>query len=330
MRIAIIGLKGHHNVVTDGAREMGGCQIVAVSDDNPQAVSDFVAAEPLANGADTYADWRHLLEHAMFDLACVGDENGIRAEQLLALAARGGHIITEKPLTTNLDDLARVRAALNNSPGRMTMLLTMRHEAKYATMRRLVQEGAIGTVCQVTSQKSYRWGERPTWQMSRARLGGIIPFIGIHALDLMRWVTGLEYSRIAAFHGRLGKPEMLETEDSASILALFAGGATATARLDYLRPMTAPTHGDDRIRVAGGLGIIESVGDEPDLRLVTTSREPVRIPAEPTANLFVDFVNAIGENRPSRITADDAYRITELVLRARDSADGHGLVELPE
>jgi predicted dehydrogenase len=209
----------------------------------------------------------------------------------------------------------------------MTMLLTMRHEAKYATMRRLVQEGAIGPVCQVTSQKSYRWGQRADWQMSRQRLGGIIPFIGIHALDLMRWVTGLEYARLAAFHGRLGKPDMLETEDSASILAQFAGGATATARLDYLRPMTAPTHGDDRLRIAGGQGILEAVGDESDLRLVTTDHEPIRIAPDPTPNLFVEFIQALREDRPSRITADDAFTITEIVLQARAAADEGRMVE---
>ena len=89
----------------------------------------------------------------MMDVCCVCDENHLRAEQLLALAARNIHIVTEKPLTTSLDDLDRVRLAFAKSKSKLTMLLTMRHEAKYAKMRELVRSGAIGEVCQISAQK---------------------------------------------------------------------------------------------------------------------------------------------------------------------------------
>ncbi len=116
------------------------------------------------------------------------------------------------------------------------MLLTMRHEPKYVTMRKLVRDGAVGQVCQIASQKSYRFETRPDWQKSRQRLGGTIPFIGIHAVDLIRWISGLDFTHVAAFHGNNGTPEFKETEDQASILLRCTNGASATARLDYLRP----------------------------------------------------------------------------------------------
>ena len=328
MKIGIIGLKGHQGVVLKGATQLGDCEVVAVCDDQQQALDAFRKTEPLAKRAELYRDWRHLVDHTMMDVCCVCDENGRRAEQLTWLLERNVHIVTEKPLTTTLSDLARVRAALESSKSRLTMLLTMRHEAKYVAMRKLVQEGAVGVVCQAASQKSYRLGERDDWQKSRARLGGTIPFIGIHALDLMRWVTGLDYTHVAAFHGNGGTPQFKETEDHASLLLRFSNGASATARLDYLRPATAPTHGDDRLRIAGSEGILEALGAEDSLTLLTAKGPPRKIKPEPTENLFVEFANALRENRPSRIESADCFYVTEVVLKAREAADEKKLVAL--
>lgn len=328
MKIGMIGLKGHESVVLAGARELGDCQIVAVADDDQAQRERFARREPLAKDAELYHDWRHLIEHTMMDVCCVCDVNGLRAEQLIALAQRGVHIVTEKPLTTTLDDLARVRKALDQSKSRLTMLLTMRHDPKYVTLRRLVREGAIGDVCLATSQKSYRLGDRPDWQKSRSTLGGTIPFIGIHAIDLLRWTTGLDFTHVAAFHGNLGTPSLKETEDQASVLLRYANGASATARLDYLRPETAPTHGDDRLRIAGSAGVIESLGADEELFLLTDKGPPQRIKPEPTNNLFVDFVQSIREDRPSRVPAEDCFYITEVVLTAREAADKRQMLEL--
>lgn len=328
MRLGLIGLKGHHSVVLDGARQLGNVTLVAVADDAKPALERFQKAEPLARTADLYTDWRHLIEHTMMDVCCVGDENHLRAGQLIALTRRNVHIVTEKPLATTLDDLERVRAALTRSKSRLTMLLTMRHEAKYAKMRELVRGGAIGEVALATAQKSYQLHSRPEWFAERKRLGGAIPYIGIHSVDLIRWITGLDFTHGAAFHGRIGKPEMKETENHASLLFRLSNGASATVRLDYLRPETAPSHGDDRLRIAGSEGVIEVTGSEPTISLVTGKEKPHTVTPGAGSNLFVEFVKALKEDRPVPIPAEDSCYVTEVVLKARDAADQQKLVEL--
>ena len=62
----------------------------------------------------------------------------------------------------------------------------------------------------------------------------------------MSWVSGLRFRQVAAFHGRIGSELIKETENHASLLLELSNGGSATARLDYLRPETTPTHGDDR------------------------------------------------------------------------------------
>ena len=60
------------------------------------------------------------------------------------------------------------------------MLLTMRHEPKYAAARQLVRDGAVGEPLLASAQKSYRLESRPDWFRSFKRLGGTI-----HALAFL-------------------------------------------------------------------------------------------------------------------------------------------------
>ena len=53
------------------------------------------------------------------------------------------------------------------------------------------------------------------------------------------------------------------------------------------------------------------------------------MPFGETENLFVEFVQFLRGGAPPRITADDCFYITEVMLHARDSADEKKLVPLP-
>jgi predicted dehydrogenase len=327
MKLAFIGLKGHVGTVLAGVKLLGDVEVVAVAEENPVLMASLIKKDPGLAKAQTYEQWRHLVEHTMMDVCCVAGESGQRFEQLLLLIERGVHVVSEKPLVTTLGDLERLRNAFAKSKSQLTMLLELRHEPKNARVREIIQSGAIGEVCQVTTQKSYKWGERAEWFGSRARLGGTIPYIGIHSLDTIRWVTGLDFLHLAAIHGKIGRPEMGETECHASVLAELSNGASMTARIDYLRPAKAATHSDDRLRVAGTKGIVEvNEGDE-TISLITAEKTE-HIPFGETDNLFVEFVKFLRGGAIPRITADDCFRSTEIALRAREAADETKLVAL--
>lgn len=331
LKLGLIGLKGHESVVIKGAIELGDVELVAIADDNPDSIQRLQSKQPFARKAQTYADWRQMLEHSMIDVCCACDENVRHPEQIIALAARNIHVVTEKPLATSMEGLQRVRSALARSKSRLTMLLTMRHEAQYMTVRELVRGGAIGVPCQVTTQKSYRWNVNPPraeWLKSHERLGGTIPYIGIHTVDLMRWTTGLEYTQVAAFHGNIGRKELGESEDTASLLLRMSNGAVATSRLDYLRPDAAESHGDDRLRIAGSEGVIEVGPPNKSITLVTNKQKTHVIPPTPTNNLFVDFMQNLRANLPIRIPEADCLLATEIVLKARQAAEQMKIVEL--
>ncbi|MEQ1831032.1 MAG: Gfo/Idh/MocA family oxidoreductase [Pirellula sp.] len=327
LRLGFIGLKGHIGAVLAGAKSLGDVDVVAVAESDPKLLASWQKRELLFGGARGFADWKQLVAEAKLDVCCVAGESGERFEQLKALVERDVDIVSEKPLVTTLVDLERLRQGFEKSKSRLTMLLELRHQPKNVRVREIIQRGDIGEVCQVTTQKSYQWRDRPDWYSSRERLGGTIPYIGIHSLDTVRWVTGLDFGHVAAFHGKIGGPKFVETENHASILAQLVGGASVTARLDYLRPAGAKSTSDDRLRVIGTKGVVEvNEGDE-TIRLIVSDRIQ-QIPFGETENLFVEFVTFLRGGLPPRITADDCFYMTEVVLKARQAADDRTMIQL--
>lgn len=316
--LALIGLKGHQYIVLDALPDLPGVEIVAVADDDPEAlrrVPDFAGATA---DTRTYLDYRELLDRHKPDIVVEAGADRDRADVLVACAERGIHLIAEKPLAMDLAGLERVRAAVEEAGITATMLLTMRCEPPFLALREAIAENLIGTVTQAGAQKSYRLGERPAWQRSRETFSGIIPFIGIHAMDLIRWTTGREFAEVMAYSANVAHPDLGDLEDSACIIARLDNGASAAVRLDYCRPAAAPTHGDDRLRVAGNRGVIEAMGDR--VTLITAEEGPRELAQPGRVNLFADYVEAVKANRQPFIPFADCVRITEVVLRAREAA----------
>lgn len=328
VRAGLIGLKGHQGTILNGVQAMDGARLVAVCDDDEQklaGVSGWPSADPETR---TFTDPAELLDTVELDIVGVCGTDSERAPMILAAAERGIHVIAEKPLAMDLDELAQVREAVESSGIHLSMLLTMRFEPPYITMRRAIAEGTIGEVCLATMQKSYRLGERPGWQRSRETFSGIIPFVGIHALDLIRWVTGREFTQGAAWCSNVGHPQVRDLEDNASIALQLDNRGSATARLDYCRPAAAPTHGDDRLRVAGSEGVIEWIYTADQLTLITNEEEPRVLEPDQKIDQFANFVASIYEGGESWAPAEDCMLITEICLRLREVANAGKVADL--
>jgi predicted dehydrogenase len=204
------------------------------------------------------------------------------------------------------------------------MLMTMRFEPSYRKIRETIKAGMIGKVCLANAQKSYKLGQRPLWQKSHRTYSTTIAFIGIHSVDLIRWCTGREFNEVMAYQSNVGHPEVNEMEDNAVLLLKMDNGGSACIHLDYCRPMSAPTHGDDLLRVAGSSGVIETFEQGSRVRLITEERGCEELKLGESMDIFKNFVRSIDGEEECEVPASDCFRLTEIVLKARESAfKGH-------
>lgn len=319
IRIGLIGTEGHTSEITGPLRQVPDVELVAWA--APDAPKDLA-------GVKTYGDYREMLDRERLDVAGVCNSNGERAAAVLACLERGIHVAAEKPLATERADLERIRQALGRGKSRLTMLLPMRFEPVYAAMHNIVASGEIGEVAGITAQKSYKGGDRPAWFRKRSTYGGTIPWIGTHMVDLMRWTSGREFVEAASFQTRIGFPELGDMENVTGSLFRLDNGGVALLNMDFLRPGTAPSHGDDRLRLAGTKGVLEYQGST-RLTLMTAARAPAVVEQLPREQLlFLDFLASVYLGRPSGLSLADIFRVNEIVLLARESAERRRVVSL--
>jgi predicted dehydrogenase len=325
VQIALIGAEGHTGEVIGRLKQAPDVELVAVSDTDPKALAR-VARGALA-GVRQYTDYRQLLDREKLDIAAVCGPNGTRADIVLAGVERKLHIVAEKPLAIDRAGLGRIRAAVARKDVRLTMLLPMRFSGPYLALKQVVDSGAIGEVAQISGQKSYKLGEREEWMRHRNTFGGTIPYIAVHMVDLMRWSSGREMVEAVSFQGRIGHAEMGDMENTTATIFRLDNGGTADLHMDYLRPETAPTHGDDRLRLAGTKGVVE-FQEATGVTVVTENEKPRTISAlPPSRSLFLDFLDSVYNNKPVGLSMSDIWRVNEIVLAARESAERHAMVK---
>lgn len=325
VRLAIIGLEGHISEILDPMNRVPEVELVAIQDPNLSLMDTVRAKHPSAR---PYSDWRELLDREKLDMVGVCGSNGPRIEIILACAQRKLHIVAEKPLAISIADLERVKRSVAENRVRLTMLISMRFEAQYRALKQIVDSGEIGEVAQIAAQKSYKLGDRPDWMLHRSTFGGTIPYIAIHMVDLMRWSSGRELVETISVQGRVGFPQLMEMENSTATIFRLDNGGTAALHMDYFRPETAATWGDDRLRLAGTRGVVEYQAAT-GVTLMTDKRPPHQVFAlPPNGSLFLDFLDSVYNGRPLVLELRDIYRVNEIVLAARDAGDRRQMIRM--
>jgi predicted dehydrogenase len=238
------------------------------------------------------------------------------------------HCLCEKPLAVDPGQLTRLEEAVRRSGARLLSLLPMRYDPAFYTMRQLVLQGAIGEPVLVSMQKSYKLGHRADYFHKRAVYGGIFAFIGAHTLDLTCFVTGKRLKTISAYQTASQNGGNKEMESCGVLQFTFAGGLGVNT-LDYFRPESAGTWADNRMRVAGTYGILETYFDK--VYLITRDHGTREMPLQTACTPFADFIDDIREGTDRCILkGEDCLYNAKVALLARQAADTGTVLRMPE
>lgn len=328
MRICMIGdCGGHISSVFHGTK--GPNDYVGVS-----VASEFEAVDALRRYAagkgfsiPYFPDWREMLLTVRPDIVAVDTVFSRHAEVTAFALEHGIHVFSEKPAATELSDLEKIRRAWEKSGAVLFSMLTARFDPWFYTARRLIDEGAVGDILMAGGQKSYKLGARPPFFQKRETYGGTIPWVAIHSIDQILWLTGKRCENVFARHSVQGNRVGGELEMTSLISMGLAGDVPAYVHADYCRPAHAPTHGDDRIRVAGTKGVLEVREDKVFLINESDTGE-IPVPNQTPVPIFDGFLEVLeGSEDPLYRDCDGLYS-TCVALSARESADTGRLISL--
>lgn len=331
---ALVGLTAPHSKGwLEGLRHCGDVGRIAVCD---------AAIESLEkpDGVEVYADLDQLLQAEEVGIGLVSlpnDEAPAAAEKLLHA---GIPCIVEKPVARTaaeieaLDRLARGRGVLW-ATGFMN-----RYNPVAQELKRLVEGGALGRICSiegrmVTSTVGQRNPEH--WLFAKERAGGgILHWLAIHTIDLIRYFSGLEYAEVSGHIATLSG-EAIDVEDMAALSCRMDNGALATIHAGYV---LSRRYGDIYLAVRGERGeavwdmwnfdgrgeTLKVYSDAPQwaaadlMEIRAPGREVPGYGGAPGQRFLRDFIHAARTGGPFVTDGSDAVRAMQLVEAAYTAA----------
>ncbi|MFA5688176.1 MAG: Gfo/Idh/MocA family oxidoreductase [Kiritimatiellales bacterium] len=325
--VVFIGGWGHW---FEAANEFSVCSDVCFSGAAPAYAGEELSGvvnHPALAGIPVFNSADELFKNVAADIAVISTRPGNIAATVICAADAGCDVIAEKPVGITFDEVDAVETALKKNNVRLMAMFSMRADPVFQTAKRLVNEGAIGMPVLVNARKSYKFGDetkRPDWFGERAVYGGTFPWVGIHALDIIRFTTGLKMTQVAALQNNFIHPALPACEDSCAGLFMLSNGAPATVSIDYFRPASAGTHGDDWVRIVGTGGIIEARSNETSVTLLKDGKTPEPVELDIPAPLYLPFI----ENKNALTNTADALELTRAGLCARQSADEQKIINI--
>jgi predicted dehydrogenase len=329
IRLAFVGFRhGHITSLYDLAGRMDGVQIVGACEEHEPT---RLALAERGSVEFTHDDAARMLDELDCDAIAVGDAFGLRGNRAIAALQSGRHVIVDKPLCTRLEELAEIRQLTQQKGLQAGCMLTMRDAAGTIAARRLIGAGTIGEIhaIQFGGQHPLMRDSRPDWYWEPGMHGGTINDIGIHAIDSIPFVTGLQFARVeAARCWNAFAGDVPHFNDGAQMMLSMDNGCGVIGDVSYHAPNAAgysmPYYW--RMTFWGTEGVIETSTNSDHLALTTaTSKETERreLPEANSGGYFRAFLKTIrGQSlEDGELSTEDVLDSAERVLRVQAAAD---------
>ncbi len=208
---------------------IAGCGAIAVRrhvpeyEANPNArivglfdvVAERAAELAAQHGAKSYHDFEEMLSDPEIDAVSICTANRFHAEMAIKALNAGKHVLCEKPIATTLEDAQRMVEAAERQGKNLMIAHNQRLSPIHVRAKELLRDGWIGRPLTFRSFFMHKGPEtwsvdkgKGTWffDKSKAFLGAMCD-LGIHKIDLIRWLLDDEFSQVTAMLGTLDKKD---------------------------------------------------------------------------------------------------------------------------
>lgn len=225
LRVAVIGLgigKSHVELF----RETPGAELVAVCDVN-QALAHEQAAEA---GVRAYESFEKMLDEEKLDAVSLCAPPRLHAPMTEQAAARGLHVLCEKPMAPTVADCQRMMDACGAAGVTLMIALKKRFAPHYGFIKEMC-DGEAGQPLWACARFALGRVDKD-WFWDDADGGGPLLENSVHMVDILRYLMG-DVVRVTAEGGTLFMTDRAPVADAAAVTLRFASGGVAALGLGY-------------------------------------------------------------------------------------------------
>ena len=299
-----------------------------------------------------------LLRFPGVDLVSIATPNHLHADQAVRAARAGKHFLLEKPTGLDTRELGRIRDAVREA-GVITIVSFVLHYNPLVQFARWLREsGWLGEVRFARFNYLSRITESYSgWSWSRTRRSGRSHLLaaGCHAVDGLRWCSGLEPVAVSAYHTRftagyqyptsivvnleLGSSALGQVVSSTDFMTPYSFGIELMGDRATLRDHRITWHDEpldvDRLRRENPFGTVTLRSEtlptgSPSVWVECVGPDFADVSHHPFQGEVDELVACVLDGRPTHLDVFEAQRTMEVCLAADRSAERGGRpVRLP-
>lgn len=274
-----------------------------------------------------YGSWQELVADPEIDAVDICAVNSLHAPIAIAAARAGKHVLVEKPMAISLPEADEMISAAGEAGVILMVAHNLRFAPVFGELKRLVDKEVIGPVHSVRAAFMHAgpdesWGATSDWfWLEDTAGGGAVLDLGIHMIDLLRWIIDRPVLEVSAMVSRMTKPTF--AEDNAIVIMRFAGDVLASVQTSW----TARPFPDNQVVVQGEQGriIVGRTAAEPIVvyrqGAGEIEKEAPEVPTDSRyGNLFEHFVETALNGSAPLVSGRDGRDSLAVALAAYESA----------
>ncbi len=229
-------------------------ELIAVMDAN-LAVAQNVKEK--YNAKYAFDNYEELLALNEIDAVYIASPVFCHLEQAIAAAKAKKHILLEKPMGLTVKDSQEIADVCNQEGVKIGVGLMMRFHSYHQKMKEIIAEGKLGDIVSMRAQLTCWYPEiEGNWRQDKNLSGGgALMDMGIHCIDLLQYISGLQATQVAGFVAN--QTFNYTAEDSAAIVLKMKNGALAYVDANFNIPDAAAKC---KLEIYGTKGSINAEG----------------------------------------------------------------------
>jgi predicted dehydrogenase len=282
---------------------------------------DFAVRHEAAAPRAAFTDLAEMLADPELHAVVIASPDRLHAEQAIAAARAGKHVLCEKPMTTSVEAARAMVDACAQADVRLGVAYHLRWHVGHRLLRAKVVNGELGELRHMRVQWTYRAADASNWRAHEdvGRWWGLAG-VGTHCLDLVRWFMGPSCGEVVEVKSLITRAVWKGPHDETAVVALrFASGASAEIVTSVLfdAPTCVEIHGSRGSAVCEGTLGPHGAGA---IRLrAVGANEASEMPFK-TVNPYVgelaDFISAVRERRAPEVAGEEAARNVAILCEA--------------
>ena len=353
VKIAVVGGgkfgEMHLKAFTQLQRE-GRAELVGLADLNKQ----LLALRKEQYGVRTYTNYSRMIQREKPDGVTVATPDFLHRRIALDALGAGCHVLVEKPMDVTAEGCIEMKECAEKKGLLLQVDFHKRYDPYHRKAFDAVKAGAIGEV-----QYAYAFMEDKIfvprdWFPNWAPKSSSLWFVGVHMIDLMRWLIGSNGARVWGTENRGKLTGMgIDTPDSVQLKAEFVNGVNLAIDTSWILPDGYEAVVNQGFKIVGSDGIIEVDSQDRGSRSCTVAEGMATQnygfyleSKDKRGNLvysgygidsiadFADNVNAVLDGVPvSELegifgTAEDGLEVTRIAEAAEKSVQTKNIVEI--